>query len=100
MKKLLVFSCILIGMITNAQTNRFFYEYKFIPDINDKTDIKTEMMYLDIDKNGSSYYSRDKYIADSTQKADLEKQIKAFSGSININKREKPGQVSYRVTKS
>ncbi|UMQ42824.1 GLPGLI family protein [Chryseobacterium sp. Y16C] len=100
MKKLLVFSCILIGMITSAQTNRFFYEYKFIPDINDKTDIKTEMMYLDIDKNGSSYYSRDKYIADSTQKADLEKQIKAFSGSININKREKPGQVSYRVTKS
>jgi GLPGLI family protein len=100
MKKLLAFSCIILGIAINAQINRFFYEYKFIPDSNDKADVKTEMMFLDIDKSGSSYYSRDKYIADSTQRADLEKQLKAFSGNISVNKREKPGQVSFKVTKS
>jgi GLPGLI family protein len=100
MKKLLAFSCIILGITINAQINRFFYEYKFIPDSNDKADVKTEMMFLDIDKAGSSYYSRDKYIADSTQRADLEKQLKAFSGNISVNKREKPGQVSFKVTKS
>ncbi|EJL71844.1 GLPGLI family protein [Chryseobacterium populi] len=87
------------SIFTNAQINRFFYEYKFIPDSNDKADVKKEMMLLDIDKNGSSYYSRDKFVADSTSQADLEKQIKGGSGNININRSERPGQVSYKVTK-
>lgn len=87
------------SIFTNAQVNRFFYEYKFIPDSNDKADVKKEMMLLDIDKNGSSYYSRDKFVADSTAMADLEKQIKGGSGNININKTERQGQVSYKVTK-
>ncbi len=56
-------------------------------------------MLLDIDKTGSKYYSYDKFVSDSTQKADLEKQLKAGAGNINITKREKSGQVSYSVTK-
>lgn len=84
----------------NAQINRFFYEYKFIPDSNDKTDVKSEMMYLDINKNGSNYYSRDKYVSDSTNRAEMEKQIKSFSGSINVNRKEKPGMVSFKVSKT
>lgn len=90
---------LLLSLWAGAQTNRFFYEYKFIPDSNNKTDVKKEMMLLDIDKNGSSYYSRDKFVADSITKADLEKQMKSSPGNINVNKREKPGQVSYKVTK-
>ncbi|EFK34355.1 GLPGLI family protein [Chryseobacterium gleum] len=88
-----------LGVLASAQVNRFFYEYKFIPDSNNKEDVKTEMMMLDIDKNGSSYYSRDKFVADSTGKAELEKQLKAGGGNISVNRREKPGQVSYKVTK-
>lgn len=88
-----------LSVFAHAQINRFFYEYKYIPDSTDKTDIKKEMMLLDIDKNGSSYYSHDKFIADSTSNAELEKQIKAGSGNISINRREKPGQVSFKVTK-
>lgn len=88
-----------LGVLVSAQVNRFFYEYKFIPDSNNKEDVKTEMMLLDIDKNGSSYYSRDKFVADSTGKAELEKQLKAGSGNISVNRRERPGQVSYKVTK-
>ncbi|WP_449397893.1 GLPGLI family protein [Chryseobacterium wanjuense] len=91
---------LLLSVCANAQINRFFYEYKFIPDSNDKTDVKKEMMLLDIDKNGSNYYSRDKFVADSTSMADVQKQIKGGSGNINISRRESPGQVNYKVTKS
>ncbi|WP_312991873.1 GLPGLI family protein [Chryseobacterium flavum] len=98
MKNTILF-CMLLGSAVSAQVNRFFYEYRFIPDSNNKTEVKTEMMLLDIDKNGSNYYSHDKFVADSIGKADLEKQLKAGGGSISVNRREKPGQVSYKVTK-
>ncbi|MEN4762704.1 GLPGLI family protein [Chryseobacterium sp. C39-AII1] len=99
MKKINFLFLFFVGILANAQTNRFFYEYKFIPDSTNKADVKKEMMLLDIDKAGSKYYSYDKFVSDSTQKADLEKQLKAGAGNINITKREKPGQVSYSVTK-
>lgn len=90
---------LLVGILAGAQTNRFFYEYKFIPDSNNKEDVKKEMMLLDINKNGSAYYSHNKFVADSTSRADLEKQIKSGSGSISVNRRDRPGQVSYKITK-
>ncbi|ROI05503.1 MULTISPECIES: GLPGLI family protein [unclassified Chryseobacterium] len=88
-----------LGILAHAQVNRFFYEYKFIPDSNNKEDVKKEMMLLDIDKNGSNYYSHDKFVADSIGRAEIEKQIKSGGGSISVNRRENPGQVSYKVTK-
>ncbi|WP_390454495.1 GLPGLI family protein, partial [Chryseobacterium sp. Alg-005] len=98
MKKI-VFLFLLVSVFAHAQVNRFFYEYKYIPDSNDRTEVKKDMMLLDIDKNGSTYYSHDKFVADSTAKADLEKQLKGNPGNISINRRESPGQVSYKVTK-
>lgn len=90
---------IFLGMLAHAQVNRFFYEYKFIPDSNNKEEVKKEMMLLDIDKNGSSYYSHDKFVADSTTRANIKKQLKSGGGSISMNRTEKPGMVSYKVTK-
>ncbi|MGE4515055.1 MAG: GLPGLI family protein [Chryseobacterium sp.] len=98
--KNIVLLFLFITAAANAQINRFFYEYKFIPDSNNKEDVKKEMMLLDIDKNGSNYYSRDKFVSDSTSMAEVQKQIKSGSGSININRRDNAGQVSYKVTKS
>ncbi|WP_288438003.1 GLPGLI family protein [uncultured Chryseobacterium sp.] len=89
----------LLGVLASAQVNRFFYDYKFIPDSNNKQDIKTEMMLLDIDKNGSSYYSREKFVADSTGRAELQKQLKSGGGNFSFNRRDKPGLVYYKVTK-
>ncbi|KPE50814.1 GLPGLI family protein [Chryseobacterium indologenes] len=97
--KIQILLLLLAGILTGAQTNRFFYEYKFIPDSNNKEDVKKEMMLLDINKEGSTYYSHDKFVADSTSRADLEKQLKSGSGSISVNRREKQGQVSYKITK-
>ncbi|MCS3533140.1 GLPGLI family protein [Chryseobacterium sp. JUb7] len=94
-----LFLFIFLSVLVNAQVNRFYYDYKFIPDSNNKEEVKKEMMYLDIDKSGSNYYSRDKFVADSTSMADLQKQIKGGSGNININRSERSGQVSYKVTK-
>lgn len=98
MKKIYFSFLLGIACSVSAQ-NRFFYEYKFISDSTNKADVKKEMMLLDIDKNASNYYSQDKFVADSTSKADLEKQIKSSSGSLTINRSEKSGQVSYKVTK-
>lgn len=96
--KLLLF--LLAGILTNAQINRFFYDYKFIPDSNNREDVKSEMMYLDIDKNGSKYYSREKFVGDSTIQAEISKQMKGgFGGNINIKKNIKPGMVNFAVTK-
>ncbi|MDF2552414.1 MAG: hypothetical protein K0R77_1689 [Chryseobacterium sp.] len=98
MKK--IYFGLLLGIFCSVSAqNRFFYEYKFISDSTDKADVKKEMMLLDIDKNGSSYYSQDKFVADSTSKADLEKQLKLNPNNINISRRDKPGMVSYKVTK-
>ncbi|WP_426046861.1 GLPGLI family protein [Chryseobacterium sp. NFX27] len=100
MMKTKILFFLLLGILSQAQTNRFFYEYKFIPDSNNKEDVKKEMMLLDINKTGSSYYSHDKFVSDSTSAAEVQKQINSGSGNISINRREKPGQVSYKVTKS
>lgn len=89
-----------ISITAGAQVNRFFYEYKFIPDSNNKEDVKKEMMLLDIDQTGSNYYSRDKFVADSTSMADVQKQIKSGGGNINISRRDNQGMVGYKVTKS
>lgn len=88
----------IVGFSIFAQ-NRFFYDYKFIPDSTDKATVITEMMLLDIDKKGSNYYSQQKFLADSTSRADIERQIKLNSGSFTINRSDKQGQVSYKVTK-
>ncbi|WP_076550840.1 GLPGLI family protein [Chryseobacterium ureilyticum] len=97
--KIKILFFMILGIWANAQINRFFYEYKFIPDSNNKEDVKKEMMLLDIDKNGSNYYSHDKFVSDSISRAELENQIKAGGGNISVNRREKPGQVAYKVIK-
>ncbi|MFL9833050.1 GLPGLI family protein [Chryseobacterium terrae] len=98
MKKIFLALLLIVGFSGFAQ-NRFFYQYKFIPDSTDKANVLTEIMLLDIDKNGSKYYGQEKFIADSTLQADVEKQIKLNPNNISINRRDKPGMVSYKVTK-
>lgn len=100
MKKILAIGFVIVGIAVHAQINRFFYNYQFIPDSTHKENVESEMMYLDIDQNGSNYYSRTKFVADSTSRADIEKQVKSFSGNINISRKDNPGKVSFKVTKS
>lgn len=98
MKKI-AFIFLFASTLFGAQNQRFYYDYKFVPDSTNKTDIKTEMMILDVTKSGSKYYSYEKFKSDSISKADVEKQVRSGSGNINIQRRE-GGSVNYSVTKT
>lgn len=98
MKKISLALLLIIGFTGFAQ-NRFFYDYKFIPDSTDKANVLKEIMLLDIDKSGSKYYGQEKFIADSTSQADLERQLKLSPNSISISRNDKPGMINYKVTK-
>lgn len=98
MKKISLALLLIIGFSSFAQ-NRFFYDYKFIPDSTDKANVLKEIMLLDIDKSVSKYYGQEKFIADSTSQADLERQLKLSPNNISISRNDKPGMISYKVTK-
>lgn len=99
MKKLItVFNVLLIGIFANAQNKRFTYEYRFIPDSTNVSDVKTEMMNLDVADSGSKFYSYTAYHSDSIMKVDLEKQL-ASTGMINIKADDRKGSVRYSISK-
>jgi GLPGLI family protein len=98
MKKISLALLLIIGFSSFAQ-NRFFYDYKYIPDSTDKANVLKEIMLLDIDKSGSKYYGQEKFIADSTSQADVERQLKLSPNNISISRNDKPGMISYKVTK-
>ncbi|WP_426474515.1 GLPGLI family protein [Chryseobacterium balustinum] len=98
MKKISLALLLIIGFSSFAQ-NRFFYDYKFIPDSTDKANVLKEIMLLDIDKSGSKYYGQEKFVADSTSQADVERQLKLSPNNISISRNDKPGMISYKVTK-
>lgn len=101
MKKLSLF-LILFSVLYNAQNQRFIYEYHFVRDTLNKSDVSKELMYLDISKDGSKFYSRDVFVRDSTRIAKYEKEI-AATGSMNftgIATPRKNALVSYKVFKT
>lgn len=97
MKLLTAFS-LLFSIILTAQNKRFTYEYKFIPDSTNASEIKTETMNLDTSPSGSKFYSYTVYQADSLSRIDLEKQL-AATGMINIKTDSRKGLVRYSVSK-
>ncbi|MBB6370305.1 GLPGLI family protein [Chryseobacterium shigense] len=98
--KIKILFFLLLGILSQAQINRFFYDYKYISDSTNRSDVKSDIMLLDINKEGSKYYSREKFISDSTMKADIAKQMKGgFGGNINIKRSKKPGMIFTTVVK-
>ncbi len=90
------------SVLSAAQNQRFIYDYTFVKDTLAKTDVAKELMYLDISKEGSKFYSRDAFVADSTRMAEFEKQIKA-TGGMNVSasfSQNKRGIVRDKITKN
>lgn len=98
MKLIAALSLLIIGISANAQNKRFSYEYKFIPDSTNISDVKTEIMNLDVTAEGSKFYSYTVYNSDSIMKVDLEKQLSA-TGAINIKSDMRKGLVQYSISK-
>ena len=95
------FLFLILGTLISAQNQRFIYDYKFVSDSADITDVKSDLMYLDVTPKSSRFYSYDVYKQDSTRMADFEKQIKT-SGSMNVvtfNAAKGKGFVRYAVSK-
>ena len=49
---------ITVSFLSFAQGTRIMYEHKFASHLEKKDSLETELMYLDIKKEGSNFYSR------------------------------------------
>lgn len=98
MRLVTAFTLFILGTFIQAQNKRFAYDYRFIPDSANVSDVKTETMNLDVAKSGSKFYSYTAYHSDSAMKVNLEKQL-AATGAINITSDMQKGLIKYSVTK-
>lgn len=97
MKKLGILAVVLLAQATFAQTNRFVYQVTSKPDVNNKTDIKTENAYLDISAEKSMFYSENRIKRDSVMKANFQS-----GGARGFNREQMEGlrtNINYSIEK-
>lgn len=98
MKKLPIL-LVFFALMAQAQVHRFIYDYKYIPDINKKDSIASDLMALDITDKGSLYQSLGRIKNDSVMREQFRN---AAPGSgRNIDRRDmRRGFVQYKVEKT
>lgn len=79
-KTLLVAIFTFLSLYFTAQSQRFAYEYVFVKDSTKMNDKESELMYLDVSKKGSKFFSQKREIADSLHLEIVKNQNKDFSG--------------------
>lgn len=97
MKKLGILAVVLLAQAAFAQTNRFVYQVTSKPDVNNKTDIKTENAYLDISAEKSMFYSENRIKRDSVMKANFQS-----GGARGFNREQMEGlrtNMNYSIEK-
>lgn len=99
MKKLSLF-LILFSALFSAQSSRMIYQYTFRPDSTKVDSLKTEWMYLDIQKDGSKYYSKNTFESDSIIHESIKKQMAAGMKNISVSRQNKGGEINYEVEKT
>ena len=99
MKKI-SFLFLLFSLFFSAQNSRVIYEYTFRPDSIKVDSLKTEWMYLDINKNGSKYYSKSTFESDSIVNESIKKQMAAGMKSISVSRQSNGGEINYEVEKT
>lgn len=98
MKKLGILAVALLAQVTFAQTNRFVYQVTSKPDINNKSDIKTENAYLDISAEKSMFYSENRIKRDSVMKVNFQS-----GGARGFNREQMDGlrtNINYSIEKN
>ena len=58
---------ITVSFLSFAQGTRIMYEYKFASNLAKKDSLETELMYLDIKKEGSNFYCRQKFVSNNNK---------------------------------
>lgn len=95
----------LCSLLVQAQNNRFVFEYTYVPNLNKPTEIRKDLMALDIRETGSSFRSLHAIKTDSLTKALLS----PSAGSLQLDTNSSPfktmasmkenNMISYKVTK-
>lgn len=80
MKRIIIGVFCFLNITLLAQNQRFAYEYKFISDSTKIDDVSSELIYLDIAKKGSKFYSQKNNIADSIHQDRVKKGTRDFTG--------------------
>lgn len=99
MKKTLLLLMTFLSLISFAQGTRIMYEYRFVSDLAKKDSANTELMYLDIKKDGSKFYSRKRFYSDSLRDAYIQKQLASGATNFSYNDNN-AGKVEASVIKS
>ena len=89
-----------VGLMVSAQNNRVIYEYKFVPDSTKIDSLKTEWMYLDINKKGSKFYSKSTFESDSIVQESIKKQMASGMKSVSVSRSRNGGEINYEVEKT
>ena len=98
MKKGFLF-LLLISVLTNAQNKRFSYEYSFVLDSTNQADVQKELIVLDVNPDGSEFYSYELFKSDSIQLVEIKKQENSGSEIINVKQSYK-GKIFYTIEKN
>ncbi len=88
------------GTMVFCQSNRMIYEYKFRPDSTKIDSLKTEWMYLDINKKGSKFYSKSAFESDSIVNESIKKQMASGMKSFSVSRQSNGREISYEVEKT
>jgi GLPGLI family protein len=91
---------LLFGLFISAQNNRVVYEYTFRPDSTKIDSLKKEWMYLDINKKGSKFYSKNAFESDSIVNESIKKQMISGMKSISVSRKQSNGEINYEVEKT
>lgn len=100
MKKFLIITFLSVFSFAFTQNARAIYEYKFKIDSTKSDSIKTEWMYLDITKEGSSYYSKKAFDSDSIIAESIRKQMASGLKNLSISRSRNSGDVDFKVFKT
>jgi GLPGLI family protein len=92
------FSVFFLSNMANAQANRFFYEYKFIPNKDSLNKYDTTMTILDITSNKSIYRDYLSVSQDSIIESAIEK-MKKTGIQADLSKMFKNPKFMYKVQK-
>lgn len=89
-----------VGLVLSAQNNRVIYEYRFAPDSTKTDSLKTEWMYLDINKKGSKFYSKASFESDSIVQESIKKQLASGTRNVSVSRQRQGGEINYEVEKT
>ena len=89
-----------VGLMLSAQNNRVIYEYRFAPDSTKTDSLKTEWMYLDINKKGSKFYSKSSFESDSIVQESIKKQLASGTRNVSVSRQRQGGEINYEVEKT